>query len=121
MSGKSGGPREGNGGAVNVAMRATVTGLSECANGSGGVKTAGISGGAPDSDAHKGQSRFELLADESWPSTTILTIPDVEHTKSETLGLTTGEAIATPRDNTNPINTNRMIVKDCLTLCIFKL
>ena len=104
-----------------MAMRATVTGLSECANGSGGVKIEGVYVGAPDSDAHKGQSNVELLVDESWPSTTILTIPDVEHTKSETLGLTTGEAIATPRDNTNPINTNRMIVKDCLTLCIFKL
>ena len=102
-------------------MRATVTGLSECANGSGGVKIEGVYVGAPDSDAHKGQSNVELLVDESWPSTTILTIPDVEHIKSETLGLTTGEAIATPRDNTNPINTNRMIVKDCLTLCIFKL
>jgi hypothetical protein len=91
-------------------MRATVTGLSECANGSGGVKIEGVYVGAPDSDAHKGQSNVELLVDESWPSTTILTIPDVEHTKSDTLGLTTGEAIATPRDNTNPINTNRMIV-----------
>ncbi len=91
-------------------MRATVTGLSECANGSGGVKIEGVYVGAPDSDAHKGQSNVELLIDESWPSTTILTIPDVEHTKSDTLGLTTGEAIATPRDNTNPINTNRMIV-----------
>ncbi len=93
-----------------MAMRATVTGLSECANGSGGVKIEGVYVGAPDSDAHKGQSNVELLIDESWPSTTILTIPDVEHTKSDTLGLTTGEAIATPRDNTNPINTNRMIV-----------
>ncbi len=93
-----------------MAMRATVTGLSECANGSGGVKIEGVYVGAPDSDAHKGQSNVELLVDESWPSTTILTIPDVEHTKSDTLGLTTGEAIATPRDNTNPINTNRMIV-----------
>jgi len=108
MSGKSGGPREGNGGAVNVAMRATVRGLSECANGSGGVKTAGISGGAPDSDAHKGQSRFELLADESWPSTTILTIPDVEHTKSDVLGLTMGAAIAIPRDKIKPISAKRM-------------
>ena len=93
-----------------MAMRATVTGLSECANGSGGVKIEGVYVGVPDSDAHKGQSNVELLVDESWPSTTILTIPDVEHTKSDTLGLTTGEAIATPRDNTNPINTNRMIV-----------
>jgi len=93
---------------VAEAMRATSTGCTACESGEGCVNAVLSAGGGALMAAHKGQSSVWLDATpSSSPCTTSFMLPVLEQTKSIALGLTTGEAIATPTDNANHTSTKR--------------
>ena len=75
------------------------------------------SGGGALMATHKGQSI--VLADavlSSSPCTTNFIMPVPVHTMSMPLGLSTGEAMATPTDNANHTSTRRAVSYTHLTL-----
>jgi hypothetical protein len=71
---------------------------------------------------HSGQSMVwaEAVASPS-PNATSLTAPALEHTSSITLGLTAGDAMATPSDNANHTSTRRVIWVERRKVCMQKI
>ncbi len=105
----AGGPRDGSGGAVTAAMCAAAMGCTAWASGEGWVNEVLDWGGGAVMDVHKGQSI--VLAEaalSSSPCTTSFIMPVPVHTTSMSLGLSTGEATATPTDNANHTSTRRV-------------
>jgi hypothetical protein len=119
---RAGGPREGSGGAEASAVRDVA---AQDATNSGGKErlmlTCAARGGAF-MMTHSGQSMVwtEAVASPS-PSATSLTAPALEHTSSITLGLTAGDAMATPSDNTNHTSTRRVICVERRKVCMPKI
>ena len=105
----AGGPRDGSGGAVMAAICAAAMGCTAWARGEGWVNVVLNSDGGAVMDVHKGQSI--VLADaalSSSPCTTSFITPVPVHTMSTPLGLSTGDAMATPTDNANHTSTRRV-------------
>lgn len=70
-------------------------------------------------DAHNGQSNVWLAeAPSSSPCTTSFMLPVVVQTKSMALGLTTGDAMATPTDNTHHTSTKRASRRALRKVCM---
>jgi hypothetical protein len=93
-----------------AAMCAAAMGCVAWARGEGWVNVVLNTGGGALTAAHKGQSMVRLEASPpSAPCTTIFIMPLLEHTISMPLGLTTGEAMATPTDNANHTSTKRVM------------
>ena len=93
-----------------AAICAAAMGCTAWANGEGWVNVVLNWGGGALIDMHKGQSID--LADttlSSSPCTTSFIMPVPVHTMSIPLGLSTGEAMATPTDNANHTSTRRVI------------
>lgn len=103
------------------AMRAASMGSNAWDRGEGWLKAVlmATGGGAPTA-AHKGQSSRWLEADAlpSSPCTTSLAEPEAEQTSSMVLGLTAGDATATPMDNTNHTSTRRAIWTVLRSVCM---
>ena len=92
-----------------VAMRAASMGSNAKERGEGWVNVVLNSGGGAVMEEHKGQSI--VLADatlSSSPCTTSFIMPVPVHTMSIALGLTMGDAMATPIDNANHTSTRRV-------------
>jgi hypothetical protein len=117
-----GGPRDGSGGAVMAAMCAAAMGCTACASGEGWVNVVLNSGGGSVIDVHKGQSIvFADPALSSSPCTTSFIMPVPVHTTSMALGLNTGEATATPIDNTNHTNMRRVMWRALRSWCMVEI
>lgn len=104
------------------AMRAASMGCMACERGEAWVNVVlTVEGGTPVT-VHKGQSNKWLLACvSSSPDTTSLTAPAVVHTSSIDLGATTGDATATPMDNTNQTSTRRARVWARRRVCMARI
>ncbi len=91
-------------------MREVATQDACSAGGKEGLKLECATKGGASMMTHKGQSMVwaDALASPS-PSATSLTAPALEHTSSIALGLTAGDAMATPNDNANHTSTRRVI------------
>lgn len=102
------------------AMRAASTGCITCERGEGWLKSVLIATGGAPTAAHKGQSSRWLEAEalSSSPCTTSLAAPEAEQTNSMVLGLTAGEATATPMDNTNQTSMKRAIWTVLRSVCM---
>ncbi len=95
---------------MRAAMCAAAMGCKARASGEGCVNVVLIAGGGALMDAHKGQSKVWLdAAVSSLPCTTSFMLPVLVQTRSMPCGLTMGDAMATPTDNTNHTSIRRVI------------
>ena len=105
-----------------AAMCAAASGCITWASGEGWVNVVLNSGGGAVKDVHKGQSI--VLADaalSSSPCTTSFIMPVPVHTMSIPLGLSTGEAMATPTDNANHTSTRRVSWMAWRSCCMLRI
>ena len=107
---------------MRAAICAAAMGCTACASGEGWVSAVLNSGGGAVMDVHKGQSIvLAKAAPSSSPCTTSFIMPVPVHTTSVPLGLSTGDATATPTDNTNHTSTKRVIWMALRSLFMSKL
>jgi hypothetical protein len=119
---RMGGPRDGKGGAVAAAICAAAIGCNAWAKDEGLLNWLETGAGGIPNATHKTQSMLwavESALSES-PEETTFIAPPVVHTSSMALGATRGDAMATPKDNTNHASTKRTRILICLNSCIFK-
>jgi hypothetical protein len=115
-----GGPRDGSGGAVADAMRATAIGCRACARGEGFWKFVASSEGGAVTDAHRGQSMLdEALGCPSSPfvSTNFMPPPDTQIICTSP-GLMIVVAMAEPKKNANQTNTSLAMNLDVRRVCM---